>query len=211
MHRRPRQRSAPTAISAQTVSAARPRARRDRPSRSVDPAAHGVEGGCVLLPREELAAEQAEPLQRMAAQVVLAALEHRDLDLAARGPPPRWGRPCRAAAPGGPSSRSRRRRAGRSRARESGTQGSCPCPCRPRRGGAARKRAQPRPRPRERPAPGGTRSLGEPARGARRAENASTRDSVRSAAAGGTPVRPGSEKCSHRAYVSCLTRRPAPL
>ena len=49
----------------------------------VDPAPHGVEGGSVLCPREELSAEQAEPLQGMAAQVVLTALQHGDLHLPA--------------------------------------------------------------------------------------------------------------------------------
>ena len=50
----------------------------------VDPAAHPVEGGGVLGPREELSAEKLEPMEGVPAQVVLAALEHRHLHLAAQ-------------------------------------------------------------------------------------------------------------------------------
>ena len=94
----------------------------------LDPAAHRVEGGAVLRPREELPAEQLEPVQAVPAQVVLAALEHRDAELAARARQRRSGRPSSAAAPGAPSSPSRRPRAGPTRAPGSGRRGSCRCP-----------------------------------------------------------------------------------
>ncbi len=42
----------------------------------LDPAAHGVERLAVLRAREELPAEQLEPVQAVAAEVVLAALQH---------------------------------------------------------------------------------------------------------------------------------------
>src|SRR5262245_66645676 len=48
-----------------------------------DPVAHCVEGGSVLRPREELAAEELEPVEGVPAEVVLAPLEHSDPNLAA--------------------------------------------------------------------------------------------------------------------------------
>ena len=48
----------------------------------LDPAAHGVERLAVLRAREELPAEQLEPVQAMPAEVVLAALQHGDANLA---------------------------------------------------------------------------------------------------------------------------------
>ena len=81
--RRPRQRSAPTAISDQTASGGST----SEPGAvaglgGIDPVAHRLEGERVLPAREELPAEQGEALQPLAAQVVLAALEHRDPELA---------------------------------------------------------------------------------------------------------------------------------
>ena len=83
-HLRPRQPSAPTASSPQSVSAG------SKGSSALSPVSvssnHGrrsSKAGCVLLPAQQLAAEQLEAVQRLAAEVVLAALEHSDLHLTA--------------------------------------------------------------------------------------------------------------------------------
>src|SRR6476619_7152503 len=50
--------------------------------RRLDPAAHGVKRLAVLRAREELPAEQLEPVQAVPAEVVLAALQHGDANVA---------------------------------------------------------------------------------------------------------------------------------
>ena len=99
-------------------------------------------------PRSRLGAPGApRSREALAAQVVLAPLEDRGVELEARGAQ-RRAPPCRSAGPGGPWSPSRRRCAASRGPPARGTRATCRCPCPPRRrGGGARRWRRRRRRP----------------------------------------------------------------
>ena len=126
--RRPAQRSEPTESSAQSASDGSSGSSARSPVSVVgEPGLERLEG----LPRRAGSRSSIGPklCELLAAEVVLAALEHARRRPRARARAPRPGRPWRAAAPGAPWSRSRRRRAGPTRAPAAGRRGSCRCRC----------------------------------------------------------------------------------
>ena len=120
-----------------------------------DPRLQLLPGGLVARVAEQ---HRPEALQLLAAEVVLAALEHHDVDLAPERPRGRRHLARRAAAPEAPSSRWRRPRGGPTRAPEAGRRGSSRFRCRPRPAGARPWRARSRPHRRAQPARAGPRS-----------------------------------------------------